>query len=303
MDTFKKVTLDEQALFTDIFNHTDSMASEYTFAYLYMWKRNYNLTYAIIEDHLCLISRSKIYPAFSFCPMPIDGNHDSVKFEKALKAIEAYFGHNNIPLLFGRVEEKKLPYFKAVYGEKMKIENLDNTSDYIYNAQDLITLEGKKFSKKRNHISKFMRLYGEYEYASVNESNLHECKRILDEWAEKNETNIDEEISERVACQELCHNWGTFPLKGALLKVNGRYEAFTIGELLNSEVAVIHIEKGNTDIHGIYTLINRDFCANEWKDVKYVNRQEDLGIKGLRKSKLSYNPAFMVNKFLVKVLH
>jgi hypothetical protein len=303
MDTFKKITLDEQALFTEILNATDSMASEYTFSYLYMWRRNYNLSYAIIEDHLCLVSRSKIYPAFSFCPLPVDGNHDPVKFEKAIEAIESYFEQNDIPVLFGRIEEKKLPFFKEVYGDRIQIESLDSTSDYVYNAKDLITLEGKKFSKKRNNINQFMRRYGEYEYTPVNESNLHECKRILEEWAEKNETNIDEEISEKVACKELCNNWGTFPLKGALIKVNGRYEAFTIGEQLNPEAAVIHIEKGNTDIHGIYTVINRDFCANEWSQVKYINRQEDLGIKGLRKSKLSYNPAFMVEKFLVKVSH
>lgn len=303
MEAFKKITLEEQELFTKILNENNSMASENTFAYLYMWRRNYNLVYAIIEDHLCLISRSKLYKPFSFCPIPIDGQHNSVKLKKALQGVEDYFSQNSVPLLFARIEEKKLPYFKDVYGKNIKIKSLDNTSDYIYNAEDLITLKGKKFNKKRNHINQFMRRYGQYEYAAVDESNLHECKRILDEWAENNESSVEEEVSERVACQELCNNWGDFPLKGALLKVNGRYEAFTIGELLNPETAVIHIEKGNTDIHGIYTVINRDFCATEWDHVKYINRQEDLGIKGLRKSKLSYNPAFIVNKFLVKVSH
>ena len=88
MDTFKKITLDEQALFTEILNATDSMASEYTFPILYV-ERNYNLSYAIIEDHLCLVS-VKIYPAFSFCPLPVDGNHDPVKFEKAIEAIKLF---------------------------------------------------------------------------------------------------------------------------------------------------------------------------------------------------------------------
>lgn len=301
MDRFKKITLDEQTLFTNIFKTIKPISSEFTFAYLYMWRRDYNLSYAIIEDHLCLISRSKVYPAYSFCPIPINGLYNSEKFNKALKAIELYFNENNIPLLFARISEEKLPYFRDFYGDRMRAENLDSTSDYVYNASDLITLNGKKYNKKRNHINKFTRLYGQYEYTPVNENNLNECERILDEWAAKNEAEIEPDNSESVACHELCKNWHRFPLKGALIKVNGRFEAFTIGEVLNPEVAVIHIEKGNTDIHGIYTLINRDFCANEWSDMKYINRQEDLGVKGLRKSKLSYNPAFMVNKFLVKV--
>jgi hypothetical protein len=92
-------------------------------------------------------------------------------------------------------------------------------------------------------------------------------------------------------------------MRGALLKVAGRFEAFTAGELLNPETAAIRIEKGNSDIHGIYTVINRDFCSHEWSGVKYINREEDIGLEGLRKSKLSYNPAFMIRKFLVKVSH
>lgn len=116
MDTFKKITLDEQALFTEILNATDSMASEYTFSYLYMWRRNYNLSYAIIEDHLCLVSRSKIYPAFSFCPLPVDGNHDPVKFEKAIEAIESYFEQNDIPVLLGESKKKSFHFLKRSMG-------------------------------------------------------------------------------------------------------------------------------------------------------------------------------------------
>lgn len=303
MSIFKQITLEEQELFTEIFNNANPIASEFTFPYLYMWRRDYNLSYAIIEDQLCLISRSKVYTPYSFCPIPVNGVYDKAKFKSALYAIEKYFNENNIPLKYARIAEKNLDYFKDVYGNNMHIEHLDNVSDYVYNASDLITLEGKKYSKKRNHINQFLRLYGEYEYAPISDNNLDECKRILDEWADRHEIGCDPDNSERVACYELFNNWNRFKLKGALIKVNGRYEAFTIGEMLNSETAVIRIEKGNVGIHGIYTLINRDFCANEWNNAKFINREEDLGIKGLRKSKLSYNPVFMVDKFLVKVLH
>lgn len=301
MDTFKKITLEEQTVFTDIFNAARPIASEFTFPYLYMWRRDYNFSYAIVEDYLCLISRSKVYPAYGFCPIPVNGVHDKSKFKRALETIEAYFSANNLSLRYARIAENHLPYFKEAYGESIRTESLDNTSDYVYHASDLITLAGKKFSKKRNHINQFIKLYGEYEYAPIGENNLDECKKILDEWADRHEIDCDPDNSERVACNELFENWSRFPLKGALIKVNGKFQAFTIGEVLNPETAVVRIEKGNVDIHGIYAIINREFCTNEWSDMKYINREEDMGVEGLRKSKLSYNPAFMVNKFLVKV--
>lgn len=303
MSTFSKITLEEQQLFTEIFKAAKPIASEFTFAYVYMWRGNFRFSYAILEDHLCLISQSLRHPAYSFCPIPVNGVYDEIKFKRAVKALENHFESINKPLMFSRIAEKNLPYFKNAYGDKLDIKYLDAASDYVYNASDLINLSGKRFTQKRNHINKFMRLYSQYEYTKVDESNLHECKRILDEWAEKNEANVDIDNSESIACHELCKNWERFALKGALIKVNDRYEAFTVGEQLNPDTAVIHIEKGNTDFHGIYTLINRDFCTNEWNEMKYINRQEDLGLPGLRKAKLSYNPEFMVNKFLVKVLH
>lgn len=301
MDIFKPITLEDQTLFEDIFKKTNPIASEFTFSYLFMWRRDYNLSYAIIENYLCLLSQSKVYDPYSFCPIPINGVYETEGFTKACKRIEAYFSDLGFKAIFARVSEGCLARLIKVYGERAKVQPLKNTFDYVYNTTDLINLSGKKFSSKRNHIHQFMRLYGDYEYVQVTESNLGECKRILDAWADKNELNCDPDNSERLACYELLNNWSRLPLKGALLKVNDNFEAFTIGELLNSETAAVRIEKGNADIHGIYTLINRDFCANEWSNVKYINREEDLGVEGLRKSKLSYNPAFMVNKFLVKV--
>lgn len=205
--------------------------------------------------------------------------------------------------MFGRVEEKRLDELRLVYGSRMEAEYLASVSDYVYEASKLIDLSGKKLSGKRNHIHQFLRQYADdYEYVPVDESKLSECKRILDAWCDKNESeSVHPDNSERVACYELFNNWSRLGVKGALLKVAGRFEAFTVGELLNRETAAIRIEKANSSINGIYTVINREFCAHEWNHVKYVNREEDMGIKGLRKSKQSYNPVSRVNKYLVKI--
>ena len=96
-------------------------------------------------------------------------------------------------------------------------------------------------------------------------------------------------------------NMDCLGVKGGCIKTDGKMTAFTLGEQISRDTALIHIEKADSKTLGLYTIINREFVEHEWKDTLYINREEDLGIEGLRKSKLSYNPAFMVNKFLVKV--
>ncbi|NMA66412.1 MAG: DUF2156 domain-containing protein [Clostridiaceae bacterium] len=304
MTNFKPLTIEERDLFTDIFKNYQPVTSELSFSYLYMWRGDYNLSWDIIEDYLCLVSKSEYYSPFAFCPIPVDGKKNDLNFRKALNALEEHFAKENLTLIFGRVPEGLLADLQSVYQERIEVEFLDWASDYVYEVSNLISLPGKKLRKKRNHINKFLREYGSYEYVPIDETNKNECRRIFEEWCDKNDNCNERRVScERMACYELINNWSKLPLKGAFIKVNGNFEAFTIGEKLNDYTAVVHVEKGNSDIHGIYPLINRDFCINEWRDLKYINREEDMGIEGLRKSKLSYNPDLMVKKFLVKVLH
>ena len=163
-----------------------------------------------------------------------------------------------------------------------------------------MTLSGKKLSSKRNHINRFMREYGDFEYVEISRETVPECKRIFEEWCEKNDACECEypEECEKWACSQLLDNWHSLPgLKGALIKVNGRFEAFTIGEMVNHNTAVIHIEKGNTDVHGIYTVINKEFVTRAFPETKYINREEDMGKEGLRKAKSSYHPSGFVYKY------
>ena len=302
MIDFREITLEDQNCFTQIFSSNHSVSSEYTFPYLFMWRRDYNLRYSIVGNYLCLISNSRVAISFAFCPVPISGVHEKDGFEKALEAIASQFREKGHDLAFGRVEEDKIPLFKDYYQGRAQFEYLPDASDYVYESADLIQLTGKKFSGKRNHISQFKRYYSDYEYISLSAENLNECKQIFEDWCQKNETEcLHPDNCERLACFELLDNWEILNLKGALVKVNGRSEAFTIGELLNKDMAVIRVEKGNSDIHGIYTFINREFCEKEWSGQRLINREEDMGKEGLKKAKLSYYPTQLINKYMVRV--
>jgi len=98
---------------------------------------------------------------------------------------------------------------------------------------------------------------------------------------------------------EALENYDALGCIGGIVKVNGRYEGFTIGDALNGDTAVIYIEKANRGIHGLYPFINREFCEREWARMTYINREEDEGVEGLRKAKMSYHPVSMIEKFTI----
>jgi hypothetical protein len=122
----------------------------------------------------------------------------------------------------------------------------------------------------------------------------------MDRWcAERDCDCIRGEYCEKYANLAVLDNFSELDCKGALIKVNNVYRAFTIGELLNKDTAVIHIEKADFKINGLYALINREFCARQWNETVYINREQDLGQEGLRKAKESYYPNHMSNKFVL----
>jgi hypothetical protein len=106
-------------------------------------------------------------------------------------------------------------------------------------------------------------------------------------------------LSEDYAVRRALTNFNELDYMGGAIMVNGRMEAFSLGELLNPDTAVIHIEKANPDIPGLYTAINQLFAENGWPDTEFINREQDLGIDGLRKAKESYYPHHMVNKYTI----
>jgi len=160
-------------------------------------------------------------------------------------------------------------------------------SDYIYDAEALRTLAGNAYHKKRNHANKFASRY-DAKYVPLTQENARElCLPLLEKWyGEKG----GEAFDERTAVSELIENFDALELRGAALTVEGSVVAFTIGELIGEDTAHIIIEKADTSYDGSYAAINRAFLVNEFPDAKYVNREEDLGIPGLRKAKMSYRP-------------
>ncbi len=298
MNGFQNIGISDRAHIEPFLLANNPQASELTFAYLYMWRHDYRFQYVIHDNHLLVVSESTYDIPFVLCPLPAEGRYEPEAFSRVVHWLQERFDEAGKQLVFGRVEEGRLPWFAQVAWAEFITERSDRTADYVYEGDALRELPGRKYGSKRNHISQFLRQYPDYEIVPVGMENRDECRRLIDEWCkERGCTCESPESCERQACNEMLDIWDHLDMKGILLRINGRYEAFTIGERLNDETAVIRYEKGNGEIHGIYTVLNRNFLQRDWGTVAFVNREEDMGMEGLRKAKQSYHPCRMVDKY------
>ena len=176
-------------------------------------------------------------------------------------------------------------------------ENRD-AADYIYLREKLISLAGKKYHSKRNHIARFKDNHI-WTYEPISEKNINECFEMSMNWHKKYRVAEDEESyqNEVKAIQLAFENFHHLEFDGALIRINNFIAALTIGERLNSDTYVIHIEKALPHIQGSYAIINQQFTEHLPLDIKYINREEDLGSEGLRRSKLSYYPEILLDKY------
>jgi hypothetical protein len=176
------------------------------------------------------------------------------------------------------------------------VEHTRNLDDYVYESQKLIKLRGKHLQSKRNHISKFEREYT-YTVMPLTKKELPECLRMArTTWLQGREET--KEIRDELHAIEVAfEHWDLLGLVGILVCVDHHLTAFTVGEIIDDQLAIVHFEKGDTSYTGIYSVINQLFCSMYLSDVRYINRQEDAGIPGLRKAKLSYQPDLLVEKY------
>ena len=174
-------------------------------------------------------------------------------------------------------------------------------TDYVYKRETLANLAGKKLQPKRNHINRFERLYPDYEYQPLSAELFDECLGLVARWNEKKQ-DLGGRLSvedERQALEFAFNNWNELCGIGGVLKVGGKIVAFTYGAPVNYDTFDVCVEKADIDYEGAFTMINREFARHLPERFVYVNREEDLGIEGLRKAKLSYQPEWLLDKYTV----
>ena len=291
---FRRPELSDKEVIQSYFREFPSRSCEKTFANSYLWSRHYKTTFAVVANTL-VFKWEDDGVKFSY---PV-GKPEDVR--KALEVLKEYVENKGESFVLYNVTEDLFEQLEEWYPGRFEIEYDRDVADYVYESEKLATLAGKKLHAKRNHINKFKATYENWSYETMTKDNVEECFQMALKWREQNGCEDDTEKKAEI-CVTLNYLRLLEELEqiGGILRIDGEIVAFTIGEPINEDTFVVHIEKAFADIQGAYPMINQQFVENECMHYKYINREDDTGSEGLRKAKLSYRPVFLVEKGIVK---
>lgn len=289
----KRPELEDRAQINHYLSYADTRSCEMTFANTYLWSRHYDVGFTVLEDMLVFGSTAG---RVSFT-VPV-GPGD---LRQVLDILMAYCEEKGVPFQLHNVTKEDFDRLEALYPGEFDISYERDYADYVYETEKLINLSGKKYHSKKNHINKFKALYPDWSYEPITKDNLEECFQMGLRWRELNGCEEDEEKhAEICVALNYLRLFEELEMRGGALRVDGKIVAFTIGEPVNRDTLVVHIEKAFAEIQGAYTMINQQFAEHEGAGFTYMNREEDMGEEGLRKAKLSYKPVFLVEKGVVR---
>lgn len=271
--------------------------SDLSFANMFIWRFSHNIEFCVEDDVLYIKLCHRRYPCFFFTPLPLD---KEAPLGEPLDRLRKFTESIGEPLRVKSATREQMEKIERECPGKYVFTSDEGRFDYIYETRSLIELKGKKLHGKRNHINRFLSLY-DHEYIELRPEHVEECISVYTRWAEKKDAaGLDIEDEWR-SLTEALNNFEALDLKGGAIRIDGAIQAFTLGERLNREMALIHIEKGNTDYDGVFPVINQAFAQAAFSDTLYINREEDMGLEGLRRAKRSYRPVRLVEKFDLKL--
>ena len=297
---FKKIEVNSIQEMLPFYAMRHNMTCDSVFLESYVWKDYYNVRYAIWENKALLWLMENEGRCFS--AMPLCREED---LPGAFAAIEEYFNEElGYPLVINLADEYAVKYLNLPE-DKYLVEEQVDSRDYLYNGDAMRSLAGKKLHKKKNRVNAFKREYeGRYEYRRLCCSDSHDVWVFLDRWRQQKGEEVEEHLDYEVkGIHDILKNCSEFSIHMGGVYIYGQIEAFTIGSYNPVEhMAVIHIEKANPEINGLYQFINQQFLIEEFPEAEWVNREDDMGLEGLRKAKMTYYPADYARKYLVEQL-
>ncbi len=287
---FYTPTIQDKTWIQPILTAAGGLGSEDAFGTLFIWSGSYH-TRVCRWENLLLTSYGAAAVTYGF---PV-GAKTQQQLLGALEALRQDAREHGRPLKLWGMTQQECEQLEQVMPGFFQFSSTPNDSDYLYASQDLATLAGRKYHSKRNHIARFRRQYS-YTYEKVTPENLADCEEVARQWCQAHGCG-GELKDENCAIVRTLRHYQELGFCGGLIRIEGKPVAFTAGEEINPTVFDIHFEKALDGYDGLYTLINQEFAAHELTGYQWINREEDMGIEGLRKAKNSYYPALVLEKF------
>ena len=291
MIDFQRLDLNEKARYDTYLMSNTPRGCEYSFTNLFLWGRQKG---AFISDRLALFSQ---YNRRSVYPFPV-GPGD---VKPALDAVIADARERGIPCYITSMTEADRETLEALYPGQFRFSSDRDTFDYVYAINDLADLKGRKYQKKRNHIHRFEEAYPDWKVLPLDENTRVAAFILAGRWFREREAadpHSDFHL-EKKALQRAFAFQKELGIEGLVLTNGQEVVAFTMGSRLSADTFDIHFEKALDSADGAYPVINREFARHlrkKYPDLQWLNREDDMGLEGLRKAKLSYYPDHMTEK-------
>ncbi len=288
----KPVTLSDKQEIDKYLQTYPYRASDGSFANLFLWQSLYQTMFSV-EDGFLFISGGLCASLGFMCPL---GQGD---LAAALDKIRKYTLKCNVrPLLVGLTDDM-VDRIESVFSDEFLYSEDRDEADYIYLSADLAELKGKKYHSKRNFVHRFFEeYYGRYAYEPMSSANVEDVLNYQRRWYDKHVRHeADEMLKEEIcAIERMLSSFEALEARGGILKVDNNIIAYSMGTKAAEDTFVVQFEKADISITGAYQAINKLF-ASDCLDFKYINREDDMGKEGLRKSKLSYHPHELLMKY------
>ena len=304
-----RIDLENRGILEEYLNGYEYKASGMSFTSLFMWKDINTFSWEIIGDYMCITGSDNLYPTndepFMLAPLTRTGEYDPKKLRETVLEAKARFEKigkkfNMMLVPFHLFEQLII----AMPGELEFTADRPNY-DYVYEKKDLIELKGRAIHSKKNHLNYFLNHYPDYEFGKLTPEMADEAMEFIREFNERKDLQDPHELSllmdEERAMRDVFSHLDEVGYLSGVIRINGKIEALCVGGRLGRKTIVVHIEKANIEYRGLYQCINNEFCKSLPANITRINREEDMGLPGLRKAKLSYNPLKLVEKYSILV--
>lgn len=289
--TFHPLTLSDREAMQAVTLHSGRRNCNYTFANLWGWQFWYHTEVCVLENAVVLRYTFNDQSAYMVCTSEV----------LQLELIEALLDDSNGDLTLVGLEDSQVAQFNNVLPNvSVSVESSRDQYDYIYRRTDLATLHGKHLDAKRNHIHRFLSEHPDFEYRHITPELFDECRRLTEIWQKDKESSETIDV-EREVMETIFSNWDALGMIGGSIFVNGSMVAFTYGSAVTTDTFDVCVEKADRNVKGAFAIINQQFAEHLPEMYIYLNREEDMGIPGLRKSKLSYHPEILLTDNVVHI--
>lgn len=297
---FKRLEAEDVAMLTPFYGRRHDMTCDSVILDSFLWARYYDVAFAVRDEKAVLWTMhvdGKTYTSIPVCAL-----EDMPKY---FSELEQYFNETlHRPLEIYLADEVAVEHLNLP-ADRYSVVELPDAKDYLYSAEKLKTLSGKKMHKKKNHLNSFLREYeGRFEYRTICCSDREDVWGFLEKWRIQKGQEVEHHLDPEVeGIHDILNNCSVFDVRMGGIYVDDKLEAFSIGSYNAVEkMAIIHIEKANPDMRGLYQYINQQFLIHEFPEAEIVNREDDMGLPGLRRAKESYDPIGFARKYRITQL-